>query len=351
MVVRTKSATAAPDDPYFKGKVVEYIVCTVPGGGSDAFARFLVRWWPKFIPGKPKFVVKYMPGAGNVMGRNYAYNNAPNDGTVWVSTSTGDQIAGLLGWKAVRYDLKKQRPLVGLSGGTLLYTTSEIAKNWDQVYEKEVLVWGYQPPYSSQQDSFLFVAQEMLGFKVKKYIFSYGGSGDARRGFLAGEINFSGSTVSTYLRFDKQFEETGEMKFIMQIGSFDDQGNIVRRDPPVGHVPTLYDLYKSKFGKEPSGPAWNAYKTLIALAGNIDKTACMPPTVDPKIWKIVADACDRMVRDPAFVADVKKRFPGLSFVAGKELQKVYDDQIIGADPKAINWLKQLLIEKGGVVDR
>jgi tripartite-type tricarboxylate transporter receptor subunit TctC len=332
-------------------KVVQITVCTTPGGGSDAFARFLVRWLPKYIPGNPQFVIKYMPGAGNTMGRNFVYNTAPDDGSVWVITSTGDQLAGLYGWKAVKYDIKKQIPALGLSGGTLLYTKPEIAKNWNQVYEKEILVWGYQPAYASQQDAFALIAQEMLGFKMKKWIFSYGGSGDSRRGFLSGEINFSGTTVSSYPAFDKDLEESGELTMVVQLGDFDDQGNIVRRDPPVGHVPTLYELYKDRHGKEPSGPAMKAYKALIALAGSLDKTICFPPTMDPKIWNAVSAGCERMAKDPEFVADSQKRFPGLSILAGKRLRKIYADEVIGADPEAIQWLKQLVITKAGVVDK
>ena len=344
IAVSPASAAALP-------KIIQITVCTTPGGGSDVFARFLVRWLPKFLPGGPQFVIKYMPGAGNTMGRNYVYNAAPNDGSVWVITSTGDQLAGLYGWKAIRYDIKKQRPAIGLSGGTLLYTTPKIVKNWDEVYEKDILVWGYQPAYASQQDAFVLLAQEMLGFKVKKWIFSYGGSGDSRRGFLANEINFSGTTVSSYPAFDKDLEDSGELAMVMQLGDFDDGGKIIRVNPPVGHVPTLYELYKKKHGREPSGPAWNAYKTLIALAGSLDKTVCFPPTIDPQLWNIVAEAGEKMAKDPAAVADAQKRFPGISIVAGKKLQKIYDEQVVGADPESIKWLKQLVINKAGVVDK
>ena len=344
MTVSTAWAASLP-------KVIQLTVCTTPGGGSDAFARYLVVWLPKFLPEKHQFVIKYMPGAGNTMGRNHVYNAAPNDGSVWVITSTGDQLAGLYGWKAIKYDIRKQKPAIGLSGGTLIYTTQKIAKNWDEVYEKEILVWGYQPAYASQQDAFVLLAQEMLGFKVKKYIFSYGGSGDARRGFLAKEINFSGTTVNSYPAFDKELEESGELTMVMQLGDFDEQGKVIRIDPPVGHVPTLYELYKKKHGKEPSGPAWNAYKALIALAGSLDKTVCFPPTMDPQLCNIVAEAGEKMAKDPAAIADAQKRFPGLSIVTGKKLQKVYEEQVVGADPEGVKWLKQLVINKGGVVDK
>src|SRR4030042_1262697 len=216
-------------------RTIQITVNTTPGGGSDAFARFLVKWLPKYVPGSPQFVIRYMPGASNTLGRNYLYNSAPNDGSVWGIASGGDQLAGLYGWKSIKYDIRKQKPIMGLSGGTLVYTTPEIAKNWDQVYEKEILMWGYQPAYGSQQDAFVFLAQEMLGFKVKKYIFSYGGSGEARRGYIYGVINFSGATVNSYTGFDRETKKAGELGFVIQLGGFNEKGEIVRKDPPVGH--------------------------------------------------------------------------------------------------------------------
>lgn len=350
IAVWTNPAAAAPEEAFFKGKLIQCLVCSTPGGGNDAFARFLVRWLPKFIPGSPRFVIKYMPGAGNIMCRNYSYNEAPDDGTVCHVASTGPNMASLLRWKIVKFDVRKQRPMIGVSGGTLLYTTPQIAKNWDQVYEKEILVSGFQSGMSDQKVIFFLTAKEMLGIKVKKMMFSYGGSGDMRRGYLAGEINFYGSTVVGYPAFDRNLEKSGELAVPMQLGTLDAEGNIIRKDPPVGHVPTVYELYKRRYGTEPSGPAWNVYKTLVACAGTIDKTLLFPPTVDPKIWKIVADACERMIKDPAFRADADKRLPGLTFLAGASLQKVFEDKVVKADPEAMGWLKQLLIDKAGVVE-
>ena len=138
---------------------------------------------------------------------------------------------------------------------------------------------------------------------------------------------------------------------MIQLGEFNDKGEIVRKDPPVGHVPTLYELYKKRYGKEPSGNVWGAYRAIVALFGNLDKALLLPPTVDPQISQTISEACERMVQDPSFLADGSKKFPGLSFPAGKKLQETYEKYVNNADPQAINLLRQLAIEKGKVVDK
>ncbi|UCG55252.1 MAG: hypothetical protein JSV32_03290, partial [Dehalococcoidia bacterium] len=101
---------------------------------------------------------------------------------------------------------------------------------------------------------------------------------------------------------------------------------------------------------EPSGNAWNAYKTLVTLSATGDKTLAFPPTMDPKIWNILSETCQGMIKDPAFIAEADKMFPGLGFTAGETLWKRFEEEVVNADPDAVAWLKQTVMEKGGVTD-
>src|SRR5258708_39642536 len=73
---------AYADDDFFKGKTVNFIVSTSPGGGYDTYSRLIARHISRFLPGQPNVVVQYMPGAAGVRAANYLYNAAPKDGTV-----------------------------------------------------------------------------------------------------------------------------------------------------------------------------------------------------------------------------------------------------------------------------
>ena len=67
---------------FYKGKTLNLILSTGVGGSNDLNARLLLEHMTKYIPGKPGFVAKNMPGAGHVRASNYLYNRAPRDGTI-----------------------------------------------------------------------------------------------------------------------------------------------------------------------------------------------------------------------------------------------------------------------------
>ncbi len=82
-------ATAARAADFYSGKTVAIDVGFPPGGGYDNYARFLARDWGNFIPGRPTFVVKNLPGAGSLKAANFIYNTAPKDGTEMAAVSQG----------------------------------------------------------------------------------------------------------------------------------------------------------------------------------------------------------------------------------------------------------------------
>ena len=73
---------AAGDEaaPFFKGRSIDMIISTPPGGGYDAYARLMVRHLGKHIPGNPAIVPRNMTGAGGMVAANWLGQVAPPDG-------------------------------------------------------------------------------------------------------------------------------------------------------------------------------------------------------------------------------------------------------------------------------
>jgi tripartite-type tricarboxylate transporter receptor subunit TctC len=57
-------ALPAAADDFYKGKQIKLIVGSGTGGGYDAYARLLARYWPDHIPGKPEIIARTSPGRG-----------------------------------------------------------------------------------------------------------------------------------------------------------------------------------------------------------------------------------------------------------------------------------------------
>lgn len=89
---------------FYEGKTVKIIVGLSPGGGFDTFARILARHLPLHIPGKPKFIVQNMPGAGSLVAANRVYAEQPGDGLTIVNFATGIVMQSLLGDPAAKFD-------------------------------------------------------------------------------------------------------------------------------------------------------------------------------------------------------------------------------------------------------
>jgi tripartite-type tricarboxylate transporter receptor subunit TctC len=75
-------ANGQPAADYYKGKTISLVVGSTPGGGYDAYARTLSRFYGAHIPGSPDVLVQNMPGGGSLRSVLYLDRTAPRDGTV-----------------------------------------------------------------------------------------------------------------------------------------------------------------------------------------------------------------------------------------------------------------------------
>lgn len=347
--VATPTAVRAQKvDPatYYKGKTIEVIVPLAPGGGADITARFVSGWLTKFIPGNPFVVIRNMPGANGLIGANFVYNIAKKDGLTVMLGYGGVNLNSLLQFKGCEYDLNKMPLVLACPSANITFIKGDLIKNFKDIFEKEMVIFGHLPPGGSVTTTFI-LTKELLGFKTQKMILAYQGSGDARRAFLAGEVNVTGDTVQAYEANIKPLEKSGEIKILWQSGTLDPAGNVIKVDPPLGHIPSVYDRYLEVYGKPPSGNVWEALKMLIGAVAVFDKPLNFPPGTPTEIVNILAASCERMIKDPKFIVDANAKLRS-TFVAGEPMRKTYDKTMRNANPEVVRWLKTWLREKWGV---
>lgn len=332
------TATPALTPPYYQGKTLKIVVPSGAGGGTDIFARFMSYWLPKYLPGNPTVVVVDMPAASGTAGCNYVYNMSRPDGYTALVANAGNNTAVLLGFQGVKYDLANMPIVVGAAGGgTFYYCKAGVISKIDDIYEKPLLVFGSQV-ISSTPTMLFALAKEILGFKTERIVLGYSGQGDVARAFLAGEINCSGTGITDYITFTQNFVQKGEAVILWQSGSLDPQGNVARKIPD---IPMVYDRYLEKYGKQPSGKAWEAFKSYLGGAVAFDKGLLFTPNTPDAIVKIVGDACQKMASDPEFVASAKKTLE-LEAVTGEALGKMSRVVFAKPDKEVLSWLKTWL---------
>jgi hypothetical protein len=307
--------TEAQAAPYFKGKVIKFVVPYAPGGGTDVFARLVLTNLKRHIPGKPAMVVRNMPGGGSLIGGNFAWNQKPDGRTVLVTSGTSIA-TNIYRTPGIEYYLEKTHPLYSTPIGSLVYCWSGlgIKKSSDLMKAKgDQLIFGHIGPTGGTGGFFAW-SKALLNFEAK-VVWGYGGSGDARMAFYSRESTMGGEAS----------------------GIFDDKGNIVR-EPAAPDMPTAPELYEQHYGKKPSGPIWEAYKLIVGTR-TYGKCFTLHPKVPAKVVKIYRKAIADMVKDPKFLKHAQRLTPGAPHYHGKGLARNFPKAVSGP-PKIVNFMKK-----------
>ena len=103
--------------PYYKGKVIAFVIPTAPGGG-DMLARINAKYLTKHIPGNPNILVRNMPAAEGLAAGNLVYNSKPN-GKMLLKSNGKVLMNNLLRPRGINYRLDKMTPLYASPFGGL----------------------------------------------------------------------------------------------------------------------------------------------------------------------------------------------------------------------------------------
>ena len=75
----SRQAAAQTTESFYKGKTINFLVASVPGGVNDLTARLIARHLGKHIPGDPNIVVQNLQSSGLAL-INRIYNTPDKDG-------------------------------------------------------------------------------------------------------------------------------------------------------------------------------------------------------------------------------------------------------------------------------
>ena len=184
------SADAAEPRPFYAGKTVTIVVGLPPGGGADAYARLVQRYYPRHIPGQPSIVVQNLPGAGSLQSVRYVSVNAPADGTVIGTFSSALLNEALIAPQRVNVDFRGFRWIGNVSedvrvcyvwGGSGVRTWQDALAR-----DRELFMGATAPGTAGNADTAML--QNLFGLKLRQ-VQGYTGSADKRLAVERGEID------------------------------------------------------------------------------------------------------------------------------------------------------------------
>src|SRR6185312_6838006 len=110
----TGAAAQSSVEQFYRGRSINFLVASAPGGVNDLMARLISRHMGKHIPGNPVFIVQNLTSAGLVLA-NRIYAGSEKDGATIAILERGTPQLAVQGDPNARFDPIKMNWLGSVS--------------------------------------------------------------------------------------------------------------------------------------------------------------------------------------------------------------------------------------------
>jgi tripartite-type tricarboxylate transporter receptor subunit TctC len=291
-------AAPAPDYEFFRGKTITYIVATGPGGGYDTYGRLLVRYMPKYLPGA-RFIVRNIPGAGQIVGTNTIYVARP-DGLTFGTFNTGLIYSQLLGLDGLRFDLSKMSWIGKMAeeGRSLVIAKTSGMDDLDDL--RRASARGPVKLAAAGIGSASYIETRILADVLNLNIQIVTGffGGDTELSMLRGEVVGVLGAASSH----DNFVNRGEGKFVVSVAG-------ARSSIP--GVPQARQFV--------TDPEDLRLLSLVEAMAEMGRLTAGPPNIPPARLAALREAFMKTVADPQLLADAKRILIPIQTGPGQEV--------------------------------
>lgn len=319
--------------PFYQGKTIKIVVGTQSGVLYDQWARIIAAHIVKHIPGHPDYIVQNMPGAGHKIAANYVYSVAKPDGLTLIGSIIPSlYFDQLVGRKEVQYDWAKFVWIGSpVRGNYQMYMRS------DAPYKTiEDIRRATDPPKcgatgtGTSEYHLPKLFEETLGMKFRM-VTGYQGGSEIDLAVERGELHCRAFTIEAFFSREPYhtWRKKGFVRNLVQTGK--------KPDPRMPDVPTVYELMDEYNTPDSSRRLAN----VILASGVLGRPMLGPPGIPPDRVKILREAFDKTMKDPAFLADIEKRKYALDPSTGEELETIVKG-VMTQPPEVIERIKKLL---------
>jgi tripartite-type tricarboxylate transporter receptor subunit TctC len=305
-------------ESFYKGKTITALIAGTPGGLFDIVTRTMAEFYGKQLPGNPRVQAQNMPGGGGLVLANHLYNVAPKDGTViaYVGPIAIDPLlnpeTGRAKFEALKFTWIGS---LGTQHSVLSLWSAAPAKTVDDLFKIETVVAGTGS--AATTDIYPKVLNAVLGTKFK-LVTGYQGSQETylamERGEAHGRFNSWDALKSTV----PQWLEQKKLNIVLQAA--------LTRHAELPDVPTVLEIAKTDEQKQ-------AMRFLF-LPAQSGRPIAAPPDVPADRVKALRDGFAKLVKDEAFLAEMRKRGVEVEQpMTGEELAKNY--AVVYATPQPI----------------
>lgn len=303
------TAPAKAQDPvadFYKGKTLRIVIGYAPGGGYDIYGRVFAEYFGRYLPGNPTVVAQNMAGAGSFLAAKYLYGVAPKDGTAFGSLAQTLPLDYAMSTDRKDLDASKMPYIGRLVSNIDLGAGVPGAKFKDhEDGRKQELIVGAT---GAASPGYLLPAalNAYGGFKFK-IVYGYKGSNDVLLAAERKEVDVIGSIgLATLLVRNAEWITERKSPMVYQAA--------LTRHPLLPHVPALPELALNAEGK--------SVLSAIAASAEIGRSIVTTPDVPADRLAALRKAFDAMVKDPAFLEQMKKRNITIEPLPGTEVDRI-----------------------------
>jgi tripartite-type tricarboxylate transporter receptor subunit TctC len=325
-------ASAQAQTPFYQGKTINIVVGTKAGDVYDLYPRLLAEFMPKYIPGSPNIIIQNVPGAASLIAANQVYNVAKPDGLTIGAIYPALYFEQLIKRPEVKFDWNKfgwigstvtSNHLMYMRGDTPYKTIDDVRKasTAPKCGATGVTSTGYYMPK---------LMEETLGSKFD-IVSGYVSGQDIDLAVERGELQCRAFTITAYFAREPfiSWRKRNFVNVLIQTGN--------KRDARLKDTPTIYE-FMDKYKTSESG---RSLAKLILAAGDFGRPLVTPPGVPADRVKILRDAFNKSVNDPALLAEAEKRRLEMDPGTGEELESL-GKEVMAASPEVIERMRKLL---------
>lgn len=304
------SQPAFADDvsDFYGGKTMSIVVGFGPGGGYDLSARLVADHLGRHVPGRPKVVVKNMPGSASVVAANFIFNAAPKDGTQLGLFLNNIVLHKVLGGQG-KYQPEQFNWLgrVGESSTFFVLWHTVSVRSLADAKKNEVAVAATGATGHSAIVPWAFNRLAGTRFKV---VPGYQSAATAALALESGEAHAYGSASWDFLTERKpSWISENRLTFLYV--------NDLKRHPAKPDVPTIVELAETDEARR--------IMRLLGSAAAMGRSFVAPPGVQRSRVNALRAAFAGMVVDQAFLSDARKRNIDVSALSGAEVEAIVRD--------------------------
>ncbi len=321
------SASAHADEiaEFYRGKTMQMIIATSPGGDYDTRGRLLARHMTRLIPGEPSIIPQNMPGGVGIAAANHMANAAPRDGTMLHMLMQNMPAHQAIGGQGVKFDTRK---LIFIGNTT---DAPNVINSWyttgitsiEQVKTQELVVGaaGTATPAAYYPAAL----NAMAGTKFK-IVAGYPGGNDVNLAMEKGEVGGRGSNSwASYKSLNPKWIADGKIHILVQIG--------LQRAKDLPNVPLLFELASNEADRE--------VLRFISADTAIARSAVTTPDVPTARVLALRKAFMDTMKDALFLSEASKMGIDISPRSGEDSQAVAD-KIVAAPAEVVARAKVLL---------